>query len=307
MRKNEKVWVPVVALAVVLLGTWIFYSRHKATVPPSPTQKTELQTKQQVKKSPNAPGVAKPSKGGKSPASVQDGDEKEKTAAELAAEAAEEAEDRRVEELVKPLDDALDNDDKEAILRVAAQLKNDRSPEVRKQVAFALDWAGLAGLELLTSMLGDPDPDVQSEVLDYWKGGLSEISDQTAKSAMLIEAVKMQGEGLSLDSFEEMVDTACFELDDDRYVVATLVEMARNTGDEATDRLKVLAENLNTYLEDEVKENADCNTLISAGEKRYAELEAEAKEEAAEEQREAAEEQQNAAPAAQQPAAPEGE
>ena len=294
MRKNKKVWVPFVALVVVLLGTWIFYSRHKATVSPPPVQGTERQVKKP--QSQNASSTAKPSQGGKSPAAtVQDGEEKEKNGAQLAADAAEEAEDRRVEELVKPLDDALDNDDKEAILKVAARLKNDRSPEVRKQVAFALDWAGLPGLELLTSMLGDPDPDVQSEVLDYWKGGLSEISDQTAKSAMLIEAVKMQGEGLSLDSFEEMVDTACFELDDDRYVVATLVEMARNTADDASDRLKILAENLNTYLEDEVKENADRNTLINAGEKRYAELEAEAKEEAAEEQRDAAE-AQNAAP-----------
>lgn len=190
------------------------------------------------------------------------------------------------DEITKALDDALDSNNKAGILAEAKKLKKNPNPEVRSQVAFALDWLGVEGLEELTSMLGDSDPDVAKDVLDYWESALSSINDQTTKANLLVSAIESQSDSLSNDSFQELIDTARFELDEPTDLDAFLTILDK-TDEKNTARMEILRENINALTGEEANTKSE---LQSTGQKALAEQKAEAAQEAQEAAADAAEE-----------------
>ena len=184
-----------------------------------------------------------------------------------------------VDRITKPLDDAMDADYNAAILAQARALMKHPNPEVRKQVVFALDWVGLEALDLITAMLGDPDAEVASEVLDAWSSTISEISDQTAKRNLIAQAIVSQQETLSDEAFESLTDTAGFELDEPNDLW-TYMTILKYTDEGNTTRMEVLRDAINGILEEEANSKSE---LLKSAQETYDRLVAEQKEEAAEE------------------------
>jgi len=104
------------------------------------------------------------------------------------------------------LDDLLDDEDYDAVLREAVRLKTHPDAEVRSRVLLALHWTGLKGLGDLTGMLKDPDPDVASEAMDYWKMALSEVENSADKAELLTKAAEVMGDDMPVEEFNSILD-----------------------------------------------------------------------------------------------------
>jgi len=129
--------------------------------------------------------------------------------------------------ITKVLDDLLDDDNFEAVLREAVRLKTHADAEVRSRVAFALHWTGVKGLGELTSMLGDPDPDVAREALDYWKSSLAEVDSSPDKAALLSAAAQALGPGMDSETFGDLLTE--FSMLDEYDAVPSLVDLLKQT------------------------------------------------------------------------------
>lgn len=123
------------------------------------------------------------------------------------------------------LDRLLDDEAYDKLLVEAKKLMKHPNPEVRSRVAFALHWAGLQGLAELTSMLGDADPEVAQEVLDYWKTALADIEGPADKAAMLDAAYTVTGDRTDGQVLEDLLSEFTF-VDDELIAAAHLAEMA---------------------------------------------------------------------------------
>lgn len=129
--------------------------------------------------------------------------------------------------ITKVLDELLDDDNFDAVLREAARLKTHADAEVRSRVAFALHWTGVKGLGELTSMLGDPDPDVAREAMDYWKSSLAEVDSSPDKAALLSAAAQALGPGMDSDTFGDLLTE--FSMLDEYDAVPSLVDLLKQT------------------------------------------------------------------------------
>ena len=134
----------------------------------------------------------------------------------------------------KVLDGLLDDDNISGVLREASHLKKDPNPDVRSRVAFALNWTGIKGLAELTSMLGDPDPEVASEVMSYWKMQLAEVESSSDKAALLSAAVDALGTGMNSDTLSDLLME--FTMLDELDAVPNLVELLKRTNDPSQSR-----------------------------------------------------------------------
>lgn len=107
--------------------------------------------------------------------------------------------------VTRTLNDLLDDDNTEGILQEARRLSKHPDPDVRGEVAFAFSWVGVQALSDLTAMLGDPDPDVESDVRTFWTDLLSEVDNEMDKAAMLEAAADVFGDTISLDFLDDLV------------------------------------------------------------------------------------------------------
>lgn len=95
-------------------------------------------------------------------------------------------EDRRLAEAVQ---EALDENDFEAVVVSAEKAAASRNPEVRMHAVNALGWFGAEALPELTVFMSDKDEEVANEAADQWQLGLNEIEEDdiriaTAEAAM---------------------------------------------------------------------------------------------------------------------------
>lgn len=130
--------------------------------------------------------------------------------------------------LLAEIDDLLDDDDYDTLLEHAATLVKHPNPEVRSKLALGLHWAGLRGLAGLTTMLGDPDPEVAQEALDYWKTALADIESSQDRAALLDAAYTVTGDSTSDVLVEDLLSEMMF-IDDELVVAAHLIEMAKQS------------------------------------------------------------------------------
>ena len=124
------------------------------------------------------------------------------------------------------LDDLLDDEDYDALLVETKKLVQHPVAAVRSRVVLALHWAGLKGLDTLTAMLGDPDPDVAKEAFEYWKAAVSEITSDDAKAALLEAAYKVTGDHTDASMLEDILHEFVM-FDNERVAAAYLIEMSK--------------------------------------------------------------------------------
>lgn len=146
--------------------------------------------------------------------------------------------------ITKVLDDLLDDDNFEAVLREAARLKTHADAEVRSRVAFALHWTGVKGLGELTSMLGDSDPDVAREALDYWKSSLAEVDSSPDKAALLSAAAQALGPEMDSETFGELLSE--FSMLDEYDAVPSLVDLLKQT--EEPERIQEIIDTIDPII-----------------------------------------------------------
>ena len=130
--------------------------------------------------------------------------------------------------LLAKIDDLLDDDDYDKLLDQAAALIKHPNPEVRSKLAFGLHWAGLRGLADLTTMLGDPDPEVAQEALDYWKTALADVESSADKAALLDAAYTVTGDFTEDALVDDLLSEMLF-VEDELAAAAHLMEMARQS------------------------------------------------------------------------------
>ena len=130
--------------------------------------------------------------------------------------------------LLAEIDELLDDDDYDTLLAQAAALIKHPNPEVRSKLAFGLHWAGLRGLADLTTMLGDPDPEVAQEALDYWKTALADIESSDDKAALLDAAYTVTGDFTEDGLVDDLLSEMLF-VEDELAAAAHLMEMARQS------------------------------------------------------------------------------
>lgn len=270
-KRTIALFAVVCILAAAVAGLYVMKTKKPGTPGGGTTTKPEAvssvahQTKDPGKKT----GAKHDKTGDKKSSAVK------KSAVKKIVEPEEELDE--VDRITKPLDDAMEGDDNAAILAQAKLLMKHPNPEVRKQVVFALDWVGLEALDLITAMLGDADPDVSSEVLNTWSSTISEISDQTAKRNLIAQAIISQQEVLSDEAFEELTDTAGFELDepDDLWAYITVLQY---TDEGNVKRMEILRDAINGILDEEVNTKQE---LLKSGQETYDRLLKEKQEEEA--------------------------
>jgi len=134
------------------------------------------------------------------------------------------AEFEEAERLTQALTDLLADNDMEAVLREALRLKKHPNAEVRSRVAFALNWVEMGdGLSELTSMLGDPDPEVAREIHGYWKTKVAEIEDSADKATLLGAAYTTFGDAIDAEFLGDILSE--FQTVEDRDAVPRLSAM----------------------------------------------------------------------------------
>jgi len=149
--------------------------------------------------------------------------------------------------VTEKLDELLDEEDYDAVLREAVRLKTHPDAEVRSRVLLALHWTGLKGLADLTGMLKDPDPDVASEAMDYWKMALSEVENSSDKAELLTKAGEVLGDDVPDETFNDVLSEV--NMLDDTDAVPTLLSLLRQTED--ADRISETLGALDTYVNSE--------------------------------------------------------
>jgi hypothetical protein len=136
--------------------------------------------------------------------------------------------ENEVDAATAKLDDLLDDEDYDALLAEAKNLLQHPNSEVRSRVAFALQWAGLKGLDTLTAMLADPDPDIVREAFDYWKTAVTDISSDDAKAALLDAAYTTTGDSTDKSVLEDIVHEISL-LENEFLAVEHLIQMANES------------------------------------------------------------------------------
>lgn len=142
------------------------------------------------------------------------------------------------------LDDLLDDEDYDAVLREAVRLKTHPDGEVRSRVLLALHWTGLKGLGDLTGMLKDPDPDVAKEAMDYWKMALSEVENSADKAELLTKAAEVLGGDMPDETFNDLLPE--INTLEEADAVPTLVSLLKQTED--ADQITELIGTLDTFI-----------------------------------------------------------
>ena len=91
--------------------------------------------------------------------------------------------------LAKAMQDALDADDYEAVLRTTAEALKADNPDVRHNAVEALGWDGVQALPELTVCMADKDEDVAQAAMNHWEEGVSEMEDAEEKLQVTLYAI----------------------------------------------------------------------------------------------------------------------
>lgn len=150
------------------------------------------------------------------------------------------------DKVVRNLDNLLDDEKRDAALAEALRLKTHPDAAVRSKAAFALNWLGVQGLEGLTSMLADPDPEVAKEASDYWKDLLGELESDYDKASLLVAAAQAYGDSIPMDVLEEFVTE--LQMLDDMNTIAGLKKILEDMKDPA--KVALIGEAIDDMAED---------------------------------------------------------
>ena len=213
------------AAVLLIAGLWLWFARDRSAAGSGtpPAVQAGAADGRTVRGAPDAPGT------GEAPRHTDAAAGQELDASASVPVVADDPQQADARDVTRTLDALLDDDNTAAILREARRLSKHPDPEVRSRVAFAFNWVGVQALPDLTSMLGDPDPDVEDDVRTFWKDRLSEVENEMDKADMLEAAAEVGGDTMSLDFLDDLV----MELSmlEEEVALPKLVEMLKRVED----------------------------------------------------------------------------
>lgn len=121
-------------------------------------------------------------------------------------------EDRKLAEEVQ---NALDADDHDRIIRAARKALLSKVAEVRLNAVEALGWCGEKALPELTGALGDPDDEVRESAQNNWECALSEVEDPRNRFIIASGAVAVLADEDARTSIAGQMSNAALEYIDD--------------------------------------------------------------------------------------------
>ena len=111
---------------------------------------------------------------------------------------------RRLEALVKPWQDAMDDNEDNAILRESLKLINHADPEARAKAVEGLRWLGPKGMVGLANMMYDHDPDIAKDAAEGWIDEMRDMDDDDMKAALL-DLATQNVDALDEDTFTDLM------------------------------------------------------------------------------------------------------
>lgn len=129
--------------------------------------------------------------------------------------------------IAKALQDALDDDDFDAVMLAAEKAAHSSEPELRQNAVEALGWYGEDALPELTVLMSDKDEDVAQAAMNQWELAASEIDDSARQFAVTMaafstlkdrDALTMLG-GLVANAATDIIDSDDDHADENRLMV----------------------------------------------------------------------------------------
>ena len=117
--------------------------------------------------------------------------------------------------VAKSLQEALDEDDYDAVLKAAAEALKSDNPDVRQNAVDALGWYGEQALAELTVCMADPDEDVAQSAMNHWEEGVSEMESAHDKLQLTLYALNTIADEDALTMIGSHFACAAMELIDD--------------------------------------------------------------------------------------------
>ena len=165
MKRKNLVWVFVLAVAVVVVGGYVWLSRDDTT---SRQRGKGQQTKQKVGK--DRVLRSKLVRTAKSDKSAREKPRLKRRSGEHPYSAA----DQRLSDAIQ---EALEKEDLSAVIEAAEKALKSPNPDVRHDAVDALGWFGEKALTELTIWMADADEDVAQAAMGHWEEGVSELED----------------------------------------------------------------------------------------------------------------------------------
>jgi HEAT repeat protein len=131
--------------------------------------------------------------------------------------------DAAAEAVLDQIDQFIADDDLDSAYQLARTLMGHSDPEVRTEAAETFGWIGLKALTELSLMLKDADPDVAATALHNWELTIGDITDDTLKSEIVIEGVKLLQDPDDIEGIIMQLDSM-----EDDLAVRTVVQIIRD-------------------------------------------------------------------------------
>lgn len=116
--------------------------------------------------------------------------------------------------LAMAVQEALDADDYENVLKTTAAALKAANPDVRLNAVEALGWYGEQALPELTTCMADPDEDVAQAAMSHWEQGVAEIDDSVEKLQISLYALNTIVDADTLTMVGSHFASAAFDLID---------------------------------------------------------------------------------------------
>lgn len=116
--------------------------------------------------------------------------------------------------LARAMQEALDADDYEAVMRTTAEALKAENPDVRHNAVEALGWYGVQALPELTVCMADKDEDVAQAAMNHWEEGVAEMDDAEEKLQISLYAINTLSDVDTLTMMSSHFAGAAIELID---------------------------------------------------------------------------------------------
>ena len=125
--------------------------------------------------------------------------------------------------IMEELDELIADDDLNGAYKLAKKLMKNPDPDVRLDIAETFGWIGLKALAGLSTMLLDEDSEVASTARQHWESVVSDISDDSLKSQILREGIKVSNNKDDAESSIMLLDSL-----ETSYCIRALVDIIEN-------------------------------------------------------------------------------
>jgi len=168
-----------------------------------------------------------------------------------------------IDKIFDKLDLLISEDNLNEAYKLAKTLMKHPDADVRQDVVDIFGWIGLKALAGISAMLLDPDQGVASSARQHWESVVGDITDDTLKSQILTEGIKIcksqddaEGSILLLDSMEiSFTVRSLVNIIENGTPAAS--ELAREHYEFTTDEPYKSAQAAETWLAKETAEEAD--------------------------------------------------